>query len=128
MKKTLLISILVVVILLIGCELRLRFAGSGPYTFKTHPWKSSPRYFIKSDSLLGFRLDTGVFHFTVGEKSSSATNIFPGERITSFNDTPTDSDNRQRILFLGGHNVYGFGIKDEETFPFVFQSEHPGLK
>ncbi|MES2619785.1 MAG: hypothetical protein V4615_02960 [Bacteroidota bacterium] len=128
MKKTLLLVLLIAVIILTVSELLLRLCGFTPYSAKTKPWQVAPRYFLKSDSLLGFRPDTGIFQFATTQGSFSATQIHPGERITSFNDTSADSESRQRILFLGGHNIYGFGLKNEETLPFVFQTMYPSFK
>lgn len=120
--------LLLVIIILGVSEGLLRLCGFKAYSAEARPWQVLPRYFLKSDSLLGFRLDTGTFHFATHQGVFSATHIYPGERITSFNSNASDTDNRQRILFLGGYNIYGFGLQDEETLPFVFQRMYPSFK
>src|SRR5688572_19259498 len=111
MRKKIQIVAIFVIILLAIAEISVRLIGYPTYEYKPREWKVSPKNFFIYDSLLGYKLDTGVYTYTIDGKLYKSSHNRKGQRITSLNDTFSNNAKRT-INFLGGTNVYGTAMAD----------------
>ncbi len=118
MKKIfLLISTIFIVFFLVEIGLRLFYSKKSKF-----PQISSIKPFspIQSDSVLGYTLKAGEFHFMYDQNYSfKSTHNKDGWRITSEDEFIGD----RSIFIYGGSLFYGFGLNDSCTFPWKLQEE-----
>jgi hypothetical protein len=115
-------------------ELVARFCGLSPYVpieFQMDEIVMEPKPLFIQDSLLGYRLDTGTYKVFYADGTYwQTTHDIRGHRITSHGGQLGDSDTgcRPAIHILGCSFTHGSGLSNEETYPFLLQSELPGFR
>lgn len=62
--------------------------------------------------------------FSSNRQNITVTHTADGRRITAA-DEPGKPDNRHQIIIVGGSLTYGYGLSDEETWPWLFQKNTP---
>ncbi len=108
-------------------EVLLRVAGYEPWTFAVR--ENEPRVY-EADPDLGWKNKTGAYRYPgyspdVSEISLTITGN--GSRKTDFIDEDL-SDERPKLLLLGGSFIQGWAISDNETFAWKIQQRYRGLK
>lgn len=121
-----------VILLLVCTEIVLRISGYQPYDLSKLPQPSvkvSPgnKYFQK-DSLLGYRNLPGKFRVRLKDTLDFVTcHNEETNRMTSSIENDSLS-RRPELWFFGGSYTHGWSINDEETFPWLVQSELKDFK
>lgn len=114
-------------------EILLRVIGYEPYqpiVFQMNQIRMEPKPVFIEDSLLGYKMDSGVYKLYYHDNTYwQTTHNNNGYRITSINDTDYSSKvDLPQINILGCSFTHGSGLKDEETYPFLLQKELPKYK
>ena len=117
---------LVCVVLLALTETGFRLAGMRPYEPYVRKMNIEPYSPYVYDSVTGYKLAPGRFTFFDEGSSFTATHDAKGFRITA--DSITATDSVPTINFFGGPATYGYGVNDNESFPYVFQTMLPCYK
>jgi hypothetical protein len=123
--KLILGNLLILVIFLLLGEVVMRLKGHKPYNIlgnKVDIEVSPKGKYYDTDSLLGYKLYPGEFklklkgeyEFTVGHNDLT-------KRLTSEKKEGED-DAKPEIWILGSSFTYGWAINDDETFPWLLQS------
>ena len=121
-----LLSLLIGVLVGLGaCELVLRLAGFQPWRYGTvnpaEPTMHEP------DPILGWRNKQGSYLFPSylpGTEYIRVTFVDGGLRATGTKMGP----GRDRIAIIGCSDTQGWGLPDEETYPWKLQSLYPSVE
>jgi hypothetical protein len=81
---------------------------------------------VEPDPTLGFVNVRGKVDVTFGDLEFSATHDEQRHRIT--NSNPANDAGREEIYIFGCSIAHGFGVDDEETFPYLLQQAAPSWK
>lgn len=111
------------IVLFTLAELLARSAGHGPYQLEGPQLELLPDgHLFERDELLGYRNTSGQYKIIQnGLLEFTATNNSDGHRITS--TKPNDS--LPACWIFGCSFTYGWGVNDEESFPFQLQQRIP---
>lgn len=115
--KSIISTLIVIVLVLIGLEIGLRLCGIKPLQIPVYKVKSTPSFAIIPDSELQFRLNSGSFDITINEELKYHATHMDNKRITNLSNALNDS--LTKIDFYGCSFTYGQGISDSLTFPFL---------
>lgn len=125
------------VLLLIFLEGFFLALNGSRYTTENHLYyvdrrNGSPAYIFQNDSLLGYKLLPNL-HITATETTQAGLELYTatyttdeyGRRVTPVEDV------EQRIeflLFFADSYSFGYGVSDDETFPFYVAQGAPGYQ
>jgi hypothetical protein len=128
MKKILIILSSALLLFIIVAEITCRAKGYKPGSAQNNGnLQIQPPALFESDSVLGYRMNPGKYHFKQFASEYDITINSNHHRVTSPNDTDTGTD-KPRIFFLGGPSTFGHGVDDDETYPFLMQLRLPSYK
>ncbi len=120
--------ILALALFLLVLELALRFVGYAPYGGK------DPRMDINSaqffDSVKGWRSSEGStvkIAFKQNTKPFNETVLSSGKRATKIKNSffQKPEFRKPQLVFLGCSFMFGFGVSDKDTLPWIIQNEMP---
>jgi lysophospholipase L1-like esterase len=117
------IFLLTVALMAAGGELYIRHR----LPFFAEPPPQPP---CRNDAVLGWvnKQTTGERpSFSSNRKTITVTHTADGRRVTA-PDKLTEPDNRDRLLVVGDSLSYGYGLSDEETWPWLLQQKTPCLR
>ena len=78
---------------------------------------------------LGCQMRPGHYRVTLGAGYPfSATHMANTLRVTAPDDRPGPADDRPELWLLGDSFTYGYGVDDEDTFPWRLQAQLPEYK
>ncbi len=115
------------VVSLLGAEGVLWFGGYPSWrnqelTVVTEQYESDPE--------LGWRNRESVFELVAPFRPVPFrhTSWSDGRRATSTEDLHRDPSKRPQVSFFGDSYVEGYGLADEETFPWIYKQRHPEVE
>lgn len=122
--------VVLVVILLVGLELILRYYGFKPLTIERERSKITPEgKYYKADPVLGFVHQPGDYQLEIdGRFTFSARHNSRGHRVTGNNKTEAGHENKPKIWIFGCSFAYGWLLEDHETFPWLIQEKLPSYE
>lgn len=122
-----LIAVLLSVVLsLVFGEVLLRLLGHRPWTYFELDAGEPTVY--ESDAVLGWKNREGAYHVPThgpAGKEFKVTFLPCGARATE--EHKNMGDERPKFIIVGGSFTQGWGISDEETFPWKLQQQFPYL-
>lgn len=120
-------SLYYLIITFVCLELAFWVLGYRPYINQTYKIVSNPSGAFEGDSILGIKLNPGVFQITLNDSLTfKASHNESGNRITSTNRII--SDTVPKIHLFGCSFTYGYGVNDEQTFASLLQKANPGFQ
>lgn len=127
--KLILVNLSVLLVLLFLLEILFRMQGYETFSSKQPDVTVAPnKAFFQKDSLLGIKNNVGEFEITLKkEYRFKVTHDSSNLRITS-PDTSASTLPKPEIWLMGCSFTYGWSINDNETFPWLLQSELPDCK
>ena len=126
MKKILIITSSAFLLIFIILEVGLRLSGLQPGKNKnTSNLQITPPELFKADSVLGFKMNPGKYHFKQFSSEYDMTINAAGHRVVAAPDS-VSAGNKPRIIFLGGPSTFGHGVNDNETYPYFMQRRLAG--
>jgi len=125
LKGNLLYALFLIVFVLVVGEIAVRLMGFSAwspdrYSFKVEPGDS----FFQPDPVLGYRGRPGPFKLTLSDQLTvQVTHDDEGYRIS---EPPRDSILvRPEIWFFGCSFTHGYGVNDDEAYPWLIQKALP---
>lgn len=103
-------------------EFVFRLSGEKPYNPVVAIENITPKNPIKVDATLGFSLRPGTytFHYKNGYSFTATNNEF-GERVTT---SGKSNASLPTISIYGDSNFYGFGLEDDQNWPYLLQKKN----
>ena len=114
---------LTVIIMLAGGELCLRNKLSD-YTTELSP---APCRYDDTTGWINKQIVTHSPSFSTTRETISITHTADGRRIASA-DESNESNDRDQLVIVGGSLTYGYGLSDEETWPWLLQGKTSCVK
>jgi hypothetical protein len=124
----LLVSLSSMVISLILAEMILRILDYKPWSYSTLDSKEPTT--LKHDPILGWKHMEGNFiipPYHPDGKETRITFLKGGVRITQRHEN-NSRDESDKIIIVGGSYTQGWGISDDETYPWKLQERFPYMK
>lgn len=116
-------AVFVVITVALGVEVLLRAAGFEAYRPIEQDVESTPSGCLVPHPELGFGLGAGRFSVRVRDDLLfTSTQTREGYRITRRGQQTILGDPRPVVLITGGSFSYGYGVEDEESYPFLVQN------
>jgi len=109
-------------------EIALRIMGYKPWEVVESDIVVEPaRKFSTKNPTLGYTNLPGKFKVTLGRSSYSfyVTHLSNNLRATHPLDTYNNKDSKGEIWIFGCSNTYGWGVNDEQTYPWLVQERFP---
>lgn len=126
MVRKLLISFVAVAVLILGVELTAHYTG---FKYCAPNFVCKPTAFIMPDTVLGWTLRPGTYDvsYCVQQNTISFTALHTTNncRYTTTNDVNNLA--KKHINIYGGSVVYGLGVNDSSSFPFLVQQKMPDV-
>lgn len=118
-----------IAVVLVAGEIVVRIMGYSPWQPANQSFSVKPEGpFFQPDSLLGYAGRPGRFELTVGDELQyTVTHDSAGFRITSHEER-ADSLDRPEIWIFGCSFTHGFGVNDEDNYPWMLQERFPDYK
>lgn len=128
-RSVLIYPLYLTVVVLVAGEIVIRIMGYSPWTPAEQSFTVKPDGpFFQPDSVLGYVGRPGRFELTLGDELQySVTHNSSGFRITSQGQL-ADSLNRPEIWIFGCSFTHGFGVNDEDNYPWMVQKRFPEYK
>jgi hypothetical protein len=117
------------VILLVAGEVTVRVMGYAPWLPEQHNFSVVPEGpFFRADEQLGFAGLPGRFEVTLQDTLHyTVTHNAEGYRITEPANVK-DTLDRPEIWIFGCSFTHGFGVNDDESYPWLLQERFPAYK
>ncbi len=115
------------ILFLSAAEIFLRLKGSGPWRNPETSIKVDPGgKFYQKHATLGYTHIPGRFAVTLNKGAPfSATHLPNTLRVTHPIDSYGESRRKEEIWIFGCSFTYGWGLNDEETYPWLLQERFP---
>ncbi len=126
MKNVVLFAVALVASLFMA-EAAMRVAGFAPRTPRVNPFfvPGSETTWSVPDPELGWINKEGVSRAIEGDHVDMTFWSF-GRRATRPDATPPAGAQR-KVMFIGGSNLQSYGVKDEESFPYLLGLRYPDM-
>ncbi len=126
MKNTMLL-IAALVLSALAAEGAMRAAGFTPRAPRVNPFfvPGTDTTWSVPDPELGWVNKEGVARALEGERGPMTFWSF--SRRASRPDAALPSDGRSQIMIVGGSNAQAYGVRDEESFPYLLSERYPQL-
>lgn len=112
----------VVLLLILPCaELAARLIGWRPYENIDYSVQATPESWIIGDSILGLRLNPGVYSLTL----DSTIHFLVTHSESGTRKVVAPHDNSKKVAVFGCSFTYGYGVNDDKVFTNVLQKMHP---
>jgi hypothetical protein len=122
MKRKIFRIALTVSLMMIVIEITLRIVGIRAYNIPHIQIESTPKNSILPDKQFGFILNDGKFSVVLNKGLKFTVTHVNGMRITKIKQNNLTST-KPSIAFLGCSFTYGYGISDQQTFPYLVQQK-----
>jgi hypothetical protein len=132
-KKILFYPVYFIVVLIFSvavCEILARVTGHSPWIVNPIQIKIEPGgRFYATHPTLGYAHLPGQFRVTLNDSYVfKVTNTDRSQRITHPLNTYPSPQGKREIWIFGDSITYGWSVNDEETFPWLLQSEMPNYE
>jgi hypothetical protein len=128
-RSKLIYPLFLIVVVLVAGEIVVRIMGYGPWQPSEQSFSVKPDGpFFQADSVLGYVGRPGQFDLTLGnEVEFTVTHDADGFRLTSY-EQAADTLNRPEIWIFGCSFTHGFGVNDQDNYPWMIQEQFPQYK
>ncbi|MGD9646089.1 MAG: hypothetical protein AB7U73_10270 [Pirellulales bacterium] len=124
------LALLLAIVTCVAAELTVRALGYAPrgearFNERVEPGGS----LYRTHPTLGCQMRPGHYRVTMGTGYSfSATHMANSLRVTAADDRSDLADDRAEIWVLGDSFAYGYGVDDDQSFPWRLQAQMPDFK
>lgn len=125
--KNALLFVAAAVVSLLMAEAAMRFAGFAPRTLRINPFfvPGSETTWSVPDAELGWINKEGVSRAIEGDHVNMTFWSF-GRRATRA-DQAAPASARTKVMLIGGSNLQSYGVKDDESFPYLLGLRFPEI-
>lgn len=123
-------SAVTLVFLLLAAEASVRLTGGKPWNPKPVRVQVEPggRFYARHPTL-GYSHIPGRFHVVLKEEIVfDVTHLDDTLRVTGRPDSLGEADQRPELWIFGGSITHGWGVDDEQTYPWLLQERFPHLR